>query len=374
MNSKRFVVIAFGGLIFIFISLCLSFVFGGYVTERFSNAAFNRFKKNTFNKSELPDLKGAYFFKNASRMRSLQPLDEAIWHTAKDAGYMKANDPVLGIYLDNQARALPWWIMKNYKIANLVLDDHPMLIIFSEICSSGAAFYSTINDRRHTFRAVGMFNGTILLSDIETGSYWAPFAGEALAGVLKGAQLKRLPLYQCKWSEWLALNPATLVLYGEPELREGPGKDYRPGEAGKFDKFMRTMILNPPNEALPPNELVLGIELNGKARAYPLSRLSEMGVVVNDTLAQQPIALIHQPGTTLALAHLRQIGDTVLTFAKTETENIVDQQTRSSWNYRGEAIEGQFTGEQLPFVASWIEEWYIWSAFHPQTEVYNHYE
>jgi hypothetical protein len=48
-----------------------------------------------------------------------QPLNQPVWSTT--AEHMNDDDPVLGIYGDQRAWALPWWIMKNHHVANLIL-------------------------------------------------------------------------------------------------------------------------------------------------------------------------------------------------------------------------------------------------------------
>ena len=165
-------------------------------------------------------------------------LNEPIWHPASEAEHMRPEDPVLGVYLNNKAWALPWWIMKNHHVANLSLDSQPVLITLCEMCSSAAAFQAIFQERRLTFRLVGRYNGTILITDLETGVFWSPFTGKALNGSFKGAYLERLPLVQLKWNEWLKQNPTTLVLYANQELREGHGSRFSPGSPGVGSGFV----------------------------------------------------------------------------------------------------------------------------------------
>ncbi len=76
------------------------------------------------------------------------------------------------------------------------------------------------------------YNGSLLASDEETRSYWAPWSGEALTGKYKGRHLERLPLYLGRWQDWLAEHPATQVLYAEQSAREGHGSTHLPGSPG----------------------------------------------------------------------------------------------------------------------------------------------
>jgi len=48
---------------------------------------------------------------------------------------------------------------------------------------------------------------------------------------------------------------------------------------------------------------------------------------------------------------------------------IVDS-TESFWNLNGRATAGPLAGSQLPFITSFVTEWYGWVAYHPQTSIY----
>jgi hypothetical protein len=53
----------------------------------------------------------------------------------------------------------------------------------------------------------GVYNGTQLIKDVETGSLWNHITGEAIHGALEGGALERIALAQCGWQEWLEMIP-----------------------------------------------------------------------------------------------------------------------------------------------------------------------
>lgn len=302
------------------------------------------------------------------------PLNSpVVWRTVDDAAHMKPDDPVLGVHLQNKSWALPWWIMKNHHVANLTLDNQPVLINFCELCSSASAFNPIVEGKKYTFRWMGIYNGSILVSDYETDSFWAPFSGEALQGLLKGLRLDPLPLYQCTWSEWLNLHPNSLVVYGEERMREGHGHSQRPGKSsrGSANRGFFRSLLRPLDKRLPANEFVLGVQVNGQARAYPLSVLNQVGSVVNDTLGHTNIVVLHRPGTTLAIAFSRELDGETLTFERAGNGEVVDRKYKGRWTYAGESYDSPLAGRKLSFVFSGVEEWYIWAAYHPETEIFD---
>jgi Protein of unknown function (DUF3179) len=296
-----------------------------------------------------------------------QPLNDPVWTDAYD--HLRENDPVLGLYLGGRAWALPWWIMKNHHVANLVFDDLPVLVTLCEMCSGAAAFRAEADGRRLAFRLRGTYNATILLEETSTATLWAPFNGVALAGAMKGTTLERLPLSQCLWSEWLAMHPTTRVLYGEQAQREGHGCEFSPGSAGIVRVFLATLV-RPLDERLPHNTLVLGVENGASARAYPLETLAQIGPVLNDSLGGAELVVRCRPGTLQALAFHRRVGDRVLVFGYSATRGVYDEQTGSVWNEAGEAVSGPLVGTQLAYLDSGIEEWYAFAAYNPEAEIF----
>jgi hypothetical protein len=299
-----------------------------------------------------------------------QPLNIPTWRSSSEAAYMKPDDPVLGIYLKNKAWALPWWIMKNHHVANLTLENQPVLVTFCEMCSSAAAFDPILEGARFNFRYVGQYNGTILIADKEGNDFWVPFTGEALTGPYQGTSLKAFPLYQSTWAQWLEQHPESLVLYGTANLRQGHGSEFFPGCSRVGEGFLST-LLQPLDDRLPHNTLILGVSNADHYRAYPVSELDQAGSVLNDRLGESDIVIFHEPETLLGMTFSRQSGEQSLVFKQSDSGEITDTNTGSLWNMAGEAYEGPLKGKKLSFIRSLIEEWYIWAATHPETEIFN---
>jgi Protein of unknown function (DUF3179) len=295
------------------------------------------------------------------------PLNDPAWTNRHD--HLRANDPILGLYLGRQARALPWWIMRHPHVANLAFDDGPVVVTLCAMCSSASAFRGELDGKRLLFRLRGQYNATIVLEDQSTNSLWSPFTGVALAGAMRGATLERLPLSQCLWGEWLAMHPTTMVLSAGDASREGRGSHFSPGSPGISAGFLATLV-RPLDGRLPHNTLVLGVAHGAKARAYPLPALARIGPVLNDALGGAEIVLRCRPGTLQALAFQRRVGDRILVFGYSEGRGVYDEQTGSVWNEMGEAISGPLVGTQLAYLESGVGEWYEFAASHPHTEIF----
>jgi hypothetical protein len=297
------------------------------------------------------------------------PLEDPTWVAGKDAKHMRPDDAVVG-YLDGDlAWAIPWWILDNHHAANLELNGRPVAIALCERCSSASAFDPVFDGVRHHFRVCGLWNGTIVTRDLETGSLWAPFLGRALYGPLEGHEMKRLRLDQAKWSEWLELHPDTLVVLGTEDQRHGHGEeDFEPG-VPILPGGMRRSIQHP-DSRLGEFDVVLGVTIGKEMRAYSMKRLDAAGPVVRDTLGGQEIVVLHKKDSWLAAAFARELDGQKLELT-VHGDAIVDAKSGSTFNLAGDAVSGPLAGKKLAPVAYQLEEWYVWSTQHAGTTVWS---
>jgi SAM-dependent methyltransferase len=295
------------------------------------------------------------------------PLAEPRWVAAGDARHMRPDDPVLGIEHGAQAWALPWWVMARHHLANLTLGGRPMLVTLCILCSSAAAYDPVVRGRRFTFRVDGVHNGTYMAIDYDTGSHWSPTTGEAIDGPCQGITLQRLPLLQCTWREWVEMHPASVVLDGGGESQRRPGQ--APGSP-LLSTWMQA-TLGHVDKRLPHYELVLGVSAGAVSRCYPLAALEAHGAALNDRLGGEDIAVFSRPGSWMAAAFRRSLDGRALAFSSHGPE-IVDDMTGSCWTLSGRAHSGPLAGQQLEYVHSGVEEFFIWAAFHPGAGIFGH--
>ena len=199
--------------------------------------------------------------------------------------------------------------------------------------------------------------------DRETGSIWTHLDGKAIQGPLQGKRMTIVPLPQMTWEEWERSRPDTLVLSPDTPFanryRSVQIARYNQREAGFGD------------DRLASNALVIGVEVNGAFKGYPVHEVGKVGVV-NDTLSGQPIVIVYDSAARSGLAFSRVVNGQVLEFYNNTNEGleIRDRATNSMWEIQGIATEGSLTGMRLVFVSSFISEWYGWSGYHPETDIY----
>lgn len=131
-------------------------------------------------------------------------------------------------------------------------------------------------------------------------------------------------------------------------------------------------------EFLTPDELILGVEIDGDARAYPL-RILDWHEVINDVIGETPVTVAYCPlcGTGVLYATKIAGREAPLEFGSSglvyrSTQLVYDRQTDSLWDlFSGRPVVGPLTGagielETLPIV---MTRWSDWLQRHPDSRV-----
>ena len=121
-------------------------------------------------------------------------------------------------------------------------------------------------------------------------------------------------------------------------------------------------------------EPVIGLEIDGDARAYPL-RILTWHEIVNDTVGGVPVIVTYCPLCNAAIVFERTVGGEAVEFGTTGKLRLsdmvmYDRATESWWQqFTGEAIAGERLGDTLPLVASRLESWAQFRERHPDGRV-----
>jgi hypothetical protein len=121
-------------------------------------------------------------------------------------------------------------------------------------------------------------------------------------------------------------------------------------------------------------DFVIGVSIDGDARAYPVKLLG-LHEVVNDVVAGRPIVVTWCPLCSSALVFDRRVGGETLTFGVSgflyqANQVLYDLQTRSLWSQLAEgAVTGAMRGHRLELLAAAEQPWGVWRSAHPRTRV-----
>lgn len=222
-----------------------------------------------------------------------------------------------------------------------------------------------IKDQTLTFEVLGMRQNVLTMVDRQTGTVWQHLDGTAIQGPLSEIRMSMIPLLLSTWLEWRRLHPGTLVLSQDTQFKSY----YKDVETGRFDFREATFG----DKRLRSNTLVIGVEVSGQFKGYPIDEIKASGGVVNDNLSGVELVIFYDPKAGTGIAYSRRLGNRILSFINRSAVefHVMDLETHSSWNIDGTAISGGLKGESLRFVPSFVSEWYGWSGYHPETELYS---
>jgi hypothetical protein len=186
-----------------------------------------------------------------------------------------------------------------------------------------------VDDTVYTFGISGrLYKSNVLLYDHQTESLWSQLMEMAIAGPLVRKRLNKLTSKRTSWKAWRKENPQTLVLSTDT----GYQRDY---SADPYEGYYRTLgIWFPVGKVrtdLSAKEMVLGVELGGKAKAYPISFLRRKPGILRDKVGGKSIEIEVSPDGEIA--------------------GVRDEQ-----------------GKGIPSIFSY---WFAWQSFHPETSVYS---
>ena len=164
------------------------------------------------------------------------------------------------------------------------------------------------------------------------------------------------------------LDPTDWLIPKDEIFDVGIGKDGIPSvDNPQFDD---PSYVNPAFD----EELVLGIEIDGELKAYPIPIL-DWHEIVNDELSGEPYSITYCPLTGTGVGWSRRIGNTVTSFGVSGllyNTNLMpyDRRTNSTWSQqRMECIHGLRIGDR-PLILNLIEtKFSTWKASFPESRI-----
>ena len=248
--------------------------------------------------------------------------------SAERADFLSPEDQVIGVLLYGQPMAYPTKILNWHEVVNDTVGDMPIVVTFWPLTQTGVVYSGKIDDTIFTFGVSGrLYKSNVLIYDHQTESLWSQLKETAIAGPMVGKKLIKISAQRTTWKRWLIKHPQTKVLSTDT----GYARNYN---LDPYENYYRALgIMFPVGDVrkdLPAKEKVLGIEINGDAKAYPLSLFEQKAGKLKDKIGENPVQIV-----------ISEEGQVV---------NVLDRQ-----------------GQTIPVIFAY---WFAWQAFHPETEVY----
>lgn len=181
------------------------------------------------------------------------------------------------------------------------LNKKPYLLAFCCVCNSGMVFNPEVHQKMLHFEVAGVYNGMVLMSDRETGSYWDHITGECLHGEHKGLQLETLHSLLVLTAEELSNHYPTSV-YGLAKMSWVKRffnifQSRRTAATGKgfLPPFFRHSMLKK-DTRLPEMEMGLGVWAPQQTAVFfSMKQLKEHGGILIQSFNQQNLLIYIAP-------------------------------------------------------------------------------
>ena len=153
----------------------------------------------------------------------IPPIDDPRFLDVAEVDLLADTEPVVVLSLDGDTRAYPVQILTWHEIVNDVVAGRPVTVTYCPLCNSALAFERTVGERVLSFGTSGrLYLSNLVMYDRQTESLWPQAEGRAVAGVLTGTELDRLPVALLPWGQFRDGFPDAVVLSRET----GDARDY----------------------------------------------------------------------------------------------------------------------------------------------------
>ncbi len=328
----------------------------------------------------------------------IPPIDDPRFVPVADVDFLDDGDEaVIALEVDGEARAYPIRILIWHEIVNDTFGDVPVTVTYCPLCNSAIAYDGRVEQpdgsfETFTFGTSGeLYQSALVMYDRQTNSLWAHFTGQAIVGHLAGTRLELLPAQTLSFDQFAERYPDGTVLTQETghdrPYGANPYTGYDEENSGPIGGFFN----GPVDERLAAKARVIGIVADGAGgadvaepatAAIRNQTVEDAGGVVEVTVDGRTLTVWTEPGLASALeqgdvADGRDVGasgvfvpvsadGTELTFARTDA-GFVDDQTGTTWDLTGRAVDGALVGEQLEAVVHLDTFWFAWATYRPNT-------
>lgn len=279
--------------------------------------------------------------------------------TQHQKGLVKDGDPVIAwIRARHNGGAAP---LRHFLAGPRVVNDTYGLFFYDPDGGYVAAYEKAYGYAFHGWR-----RGVMVVKH-EDGTLFSALTGLGIDGPRKGQQLQRTPNLTTTWGHWLLLHPESTAY----DLFDG--NRYPVVELPTQPNAIGVATRGTVDARLPAEAAVLGVMVNGKCMAFPLSDLPAREVL-QDKVGGVSVVVFVQDVARAATAFRAVKGDVKLEFGvdviAPVTAPFKDKNTGTRWSIAGRGIDGLLRGEELVWVDSVQCKWFAWVAEHPDTAVH----
>ncbi len=287
-----------------------------------------------------------------------------------EISYLDDDDLVLGFVDGDDVRAYPHAILDWHEIINDETENHSIAVIYCPLTGTGIGWDRIVDEKETTFGVSGLlYNSNIIPYDRQTDSNWSQLLNQSVNGSLEGTPAKTYNLFETTWKTWRQMYPSTKVV----TTRTGYSRNYDRYPYGNY-KVDDNLIFPVSNSdaRLRPKVRVLGVMIEGKAKAYKFDKTFAGNKVIEDLFQGEKLVVVSNSYANFMVAFKRiQDDETELSFEAVQDSLpvILRDNEGTRWDVFGRGVSGPRKGEQLGEVTQMMGYWFAFPAFYPGLEL-----
>ncbi|HLO79959.1 MAG TPA: DUF3179 domain-containing (seleno)protein [Chitinophagaceae bacterium] len=273
---------------------------------------------------------------------------------------IKPDKLVIGVEMDGASKAYPIQLIGYHHQVADTINGKPVMVTYCTVCRTGRVYSPLVNGKTETFRLVGMDHFNAMFEDATTKSWWRQVTGECIAGPLKGQKLTEIQSEQVSLSAWLRAHPTSQILQPDEKFKEIFEK------MDVYDKGKsKSGLTRRDSLSWQKKSWVIGVSDGNVAKAYDWNELVEKTMLQDSIQGLYPLIILENDTSSFHV-YDRKLANEILTFSK-QSENLIDSNTGSTWNYDGDCVDGKLKGSSLKKISAYQEFLHSWEYFHPNS-------
>lgn len=263
------------------------------------------------------------------------------------------NRLVIGVVNNDIAKAYPIRFLGYHHQVKDTIGGKPILVTYCTVCRTGRVYEPIVNGHPESFRLVGMDHFNAMFEDATTHSWWRQVSGEAITGSLKGQRLPEYFSTQTSLSNWLRLNPHSLIMQEDPTFKDSYDTTLK-YESGKST----STLTGTDSLSWKDKSWVIGVKAGNQKKAYDWNDLKKKRII-NDTIGSLPILLVLAADDKSFFAFERPDNQSAF-----QISNDTLLLNNKHFTISGKGTDTTYSLKPIP---AYQEFWHSWKTFNPYT-------
>ena len=270
-----------------------------------------------------------------------------------EANKVDSNRLVIGVVHNGEAKAYPIQFLGYHHQVQDTVGGKPMIITYCTVCRTGRVYEPVVNGKSEKFRLVGMDHFNAMFEDETTKSWWRQVSGEAITGKLKGQQLPEVFSNQTSLTDWLQLNPNSLIMQADANFIKSYDTTFKYESGASRSKLTGTDSLSWKDKSW-----VIGVKAGKETKAYDWNQLKK-DKLIQDKIGATPVMIVMSGNEKSFFAFERPSENSLFTL-----NNDTLRFENHKYRIDGKGIDSSFSLKPLPASQ---EFWHSWRTFNPGT-------